>query len=204
MKVSLICGSHRKVSESAKVSRFIERTVNETKVFDEVFHYNLGGNPLPLWDETFWEDNPKWHKLIDPIRKELVESDALILVSPEWHGAVPAGLKNFLLFWTKGEIAHKPAFIVTLSIVDGGSYPVAELRMSSYKNSRVCYIPEHLIVRYVEKVFNEDPTKNDPSAQEYFVDRLNYDLKLLREYANAFKQIRASGAADLSVYTSGM
>jgi hypothetical protein len=29
----------------------------------------------------------------------------------------------------------------------GGAYPVAELRMSSYKNSRICYLPEHLIVR---------------------------------------------------------
>lgn len=117
----------------------------------------------------------------------------------------PAGLKNFFLMWTAGgELAHKPALIVTVSTADGGSFPVAELRMSSYKNSRICYLPEHLIIRNVDTVFNEDPAQNKPDAQEYFDDRLAYCLAMLKEYALAFRQIRASGKASLETYTSGM
>jgi hypothetical protein len=117
----------------------------------------------------------------------------------------PAGLKNFFLMWTAGgELAHKPALIVTVSTADGGSFPVAELRMSSYKNSRICYLPEHLIIRYADTVFNEDPAQNKPSAQEYFENRLAYCLTMLREYALAFQQIRASGKTSLATYTSGM
>ncbi len=117
----------------------------------------------------------------------------------------PAGLKNFFLMWTAGgELAHKPALIVTVSTADGGSFPVAELRMSSYKNSRICYLPEHLIIRYADTVFNDDPAQNKPSAQEYFEDRLTYCLAMLREYALAFRQIRASGKTSLATYTSGM
>jgi len=93
---------------------------------------------------------------------------------------------------------------VTVSVADGGSFPVAELRMSSYKNNRICYLPEHLIIRYVDTVFNEDSSQNKDSAQTYFEARLAYCLRLLREYALAFRQIRASGAATLAEYTSGM
>ncbi len=45
--------------------------------------------------------------------------------------------------------------IVAVSSGAGGAYPVAELRMSSYKNSRICYIPEQIIIRDVENVLNE-------------------------------------------------
>ena len=117
---------------------------------------------------------------------------------------VPSGLKNFFLMWGKGELAHKPALIITLSSGDGGSYPVAELRMSSYKNNRICFLPEHLIIRNVESIFNINPVNNNSSAQLYFENRLDYCLKQLITYGEAFKQIRASGDVSLDVYKSGM
>lgn len=205
MKIGIICGSHRPVSESGKVARHIEKTLLDTGICDETWLYDLGGNPLPLWDEAIWEGDAQWQERLQPLREALHSCDAFIIVSPEYHGMAPAGLKNFLLMWTAGgEVAHKPALIVTVSVADGGSYPVAELRMSSYKNNRICYLPEHLIIRYVDTVFNDDPEKNKPSAQEYFEERLAYSLALLREYALAFRQIRASGKASLEKYTSGM
>jgi hypothetical protein len=116
-------------------------------------------------------------------------------------------VNNPLPLW-EGKIwdndAEWQALLVTVSSADGGSYPIAELRMSSYKNNRIVYLPEHLIIRFVEKVFNEDPSTNSETAQPYFDDRKAYCLNLLIEYAGAFRQIRASGAGDLSTYTSGM
>lgn len=205
MKIGIICGSHRPVSESGKVARHIEKTLLAEGLCDETWLYDLGGNPLPLWDEKIWDGDEQWQARLAPLSEQLHSCDSFIIVSPEYHGMAPAGLKNFLLMWTAGgEVAHKPALIVTVSVADGGSYPVAELRMSSYKNNRICYLPEHLIIRYVDTVFNDDPEKNKPSAQEYFDERLAYCLELLREYSLAFKQIRDSGKATLEKYTSGM
>jgi len=45
------------------------------------------------------------------------------------------------------ELGHKPALIVAVSSGDGGAYPVSELRMSSYKNNRLCYIPEQVALK---------------------------------------------------------
>ena len=205
MKIGIISGSHRPPSQSGKVARYIESALKQQGLCDETWLYDLAGNPLPLWDEGIWEGNEQWREILTPLSDELKSCDAFVIVSPEWHGMAPAGLKNFFLMWTAGgELAHKPALIVTVSVADGGSFPVAELRMSSYKNSRICYLPEHLIIRYVDTVFNDDPAQNKPSAQEYFEDRLAYCLEMLREYALAFRQIRASGKASVQKYTSGM
>ena len=58
-----------------------------------------------------------------------------------------------------------------VSASDGGAYVIAELRMSSYKNNRLCWIPEHLIARQVKTLGNEDDALNDPSAHEGFQQR---------------------------------
>ncbi len=205
MKIGIISGSHRPQSQSGKVARYIENALLAQGLCEETWLYDLGGNPLPLWDESIWAGDEQWRQILTPLSEQLKSCDGLVIISPEWHGMAPPGLKNFLLMWTAGgELAHKPALIVTVSIADGGSFPIAELRMSSYKNSRICYLPEHLIIRYVDTVFNDDPAQNKPSAQEYFEDRLTYCLAMLKEYALAFRQIRASGKASLEKYTSGM
>ena len=204
MKITIISGSHRKVSQSEKVARFVQRTLEEQKLCEDTWLFSLAENPLPLWDESIWEADPAWEQRLAPISAELASSDAFVVISPEWHGQVPSGLKNFFLMWGKGELAHKPALIITVSSADGGAYPVAELRMSSYKNNRICYIPEQVIVRNVESVLNDDPEKNNADADSYFRERIAYALNILKEYAQALAQVRASGAADLSRFKNGM
>jgi NAD(P)H-dependent FMN reductase len=204
MKIGIICGSHRVNSQSGKVARHIEQTLLQ-HYCDETWLFDLADNPLPLWDEGIWSGDEQWQKTLAPLSSELLSCDGFIIVSPEWHGMAPAGLKNFFLMWTAGgELAHKPALIVSVSTADGGSYPIAELRMSSYKNSRICYLPEHLIIRYVDTVFNAESDQNKPEAQQYFEGRLNYCLAMLKEYSLAFRQIRASGKTSMETYTSGM
>ena len=205
MKLGIICGSHRHNSQSEKVGRHIQAELLQQGFCDEVYLFSLAGNPLPLWDESIWQGDDNWQQLMQPISAQLDSCDGFVVIAPEWHGMVPAALKNFFLIWTgAGELAHKPALIVTVSVADGGSFPIAELRMSSYKNNRICFLPEHLIIRYVDTVFNADPADNKDSAQEYFQERLIYCLRLLREYALALTSVRASGAASLETYSSGM
>ncbi|MFC1774585.1 NAD(P)H-dependent oxidoreductase [Pseudomonadota bacterium] len=204
MKISIISGSSRKNSQSEKVARYIQDTLSEKALCDETWLYSLKGNPLPLWDESIWDGNPEWQERLQPISEQLASSDGFVVIAPEWHGQVPSGLKNFFLMWGKGELAHKPALIVTVSSADGGAYPVAELRMSSYKNNRICYIPEQIIVRNVESVLNENEADNNPDADQYFRSRFAYALGVLKEYAVALRKVRESGVADLSVFKNGM
>ncbi len=204
MKISIISGSHRNPSQSEKVARHIEKTLaNEFEDIDP-WLYALADNPLPLWDQTLWENNADWDQRLAPIKQQLIESDAFVIVSPEWHGQVPAGLKNFFLLFGRFELGHKPALIVTVSSADGGAYPVAELRMSSYKNNRLCYIPEQVILRNVEKVLNEKAEDNDADADSYFKERITWALGILRGYAVALKTMRVSTEIHRDKFGNGM
>ena len=204
MNITIVSGSHRKVSQSIKIAKAIKRALKPLKECDEANIFDLANNPLPLWSEDMRKVGNPSKSLLDSVSKILAYSDAFIIISPEWHGMVPSGLKNFFLMWGKGELAHKPALIVTVSSGDGGSYPVAELRMSSYKNNRICFLPEHLIIRNVESVFNDNEIDNNSSSQEYFENRLDYCLKQLLTYGKAFQQIRKSDAVSINKYGSGM
>ncbi|HEY9053170.1 MAG TPA: NAD(P)H-dependent oxidoreductase [Gammaproteobacteria bacterium] len=203
MKISVISASHRENSQSLKVAKHIQKTL-EQGISDDTWLYSLQDNPLPLWDQRVWENDPEWNAILAPLKEQLTSSDGFVFVVPEWHGQVPAGLKNFFLLFSRYELGHKPAMIVTVSSADGGSYPVAELRMSSYKNNRICYIPDHVIVRNVEKVLNDKPQDNDSSADGYFRERIEWNLKLLKEYALALKQVRASGIIHNDKFKNGM
>ena len=204
MKISIISGSHRNPSQSEKVARYLEKTLASD--FDDIepWVYALADNPLPLWDQTLWEDNDEWNQRLAPIKQQLIESDAFIIVSPEWHGQVPSGLKNFFLLFNRFELGHKPALIVTVSSADGGAYPVAELRMSSYKNNRLCYIPEQLILRNIEKILNEKSEDNDESADSYFKERINWALGILSGYAVALKAMRETTEIHHDKFGNGM
>ena len=203
MKIAIISGSHRENAESLKVARVIQQYLDDG-ICDESWLFSLSGNPLPLWDQGIWDGDPQWKERLTPIREQLASSDGFVVISPEWHGQVPAGLKNFFLIFGKNELGHKPAMIVTVSNGDGGAYPVAELRMSSYKNSRICYIPEHVILRKVEKVLNDDPADNDERSNSYYRERLQWSLKILKEYAQALKQVRESGVTATDKFKNGM
>jgi hypothetical protein len=111
-------------------------------------------------------------------------------------------LKNFFLLCDRQVLAHKPALIVTVSAGLGGSYPVAELRMSSYKNTRLCYVPDHVIVRNVGQVLHGETPGDEHDAA--LRRRIDYNARLLLEYAKALVAVRRSGLMDLDAYPFGM
>ncbi len=203
MKIGIISGSHRQQSQSIKVAKHIDKSLIDNKIADDTWLFSLAGNPLPLWDEGIWEGDEEWKAILDPLSKELSSCDGFVIIAPEYHGQVPAALKNFFLMW-KHELSHKPALIVGISSAGGGSYPVAELRMSSYKNNKLCYMPEHLIIRNVESVLNDDASDNNTDADAYFRERINWTLAQLREYAIALKQVRDSGVTQTDKFGNGM
>ncbi len=197
--IGVVCGSHRIGSETARIGRFIEKTLDESTWCETTWCLDLGGNPLPLWTPE-----AETEEAVQRVASQLQDSDGFVILSPEWHGMVPAGLKNFFLLYAGGVLAHKPALLVSVSAGMGGAYPIAELRMSSYKNSRICYLPEHLVVRNAAGVFHEEAGKNDAEADRYLRRRLQYALGILREYALALRQVRASGAGDSTEFRAGM
>ncbi|MFO7656062.1 MAG: NAD(P)H-dependent oxidoreductase [Bacteroidales bacterium] len=202
MKVTIITGSHRNDSQSEKTGRYIQKQILKLNLFKETYLLNLAHADIPYWDEDLKTMDKKWAHTWKPLEKELISSDAFIIVTPEWNGMVPSKLKNLFLLPKANVMGHKPALIVAVSSGMGGSYPVIELRSSGYKNTRICYIPEHIIIRKIEEVLNEQP--NDKNQSDLYIrQRIDYTLAMLQKYAEAFLQLRKSDF-DFSKYPNGM
>lgn len=202
MKIGIISGSHRDPSQSGKVADYLQHRLRHFGA--ETWTFKLANNPLPLWDQKVWQDDEEWNIILTPLKKELSECEGFVIITPEWHGQVPAGLKNFFLLFSRFELGHKPALITAVSSGDGGAYPVAELRMSSYKNNRICYIPEQLILRNVESILNENSQDNDESADAYFRQRIDWSLQMLQGYTGALTSMRESTEIFHEQFGNGM
>lgn len=202
MKYTIVSGSTRKISQSFKVSQYVKHIL-ETQLNSEFFLLNLADANLKFWDESFWkkdtEFDPNWTKA----KKEIKESDAIIIVAPEWNGMIPPALKNFFHLAVNGELANKPGLIISVSAAQNGVYPVCELRLNSYKNTNFCYIPQHVIVRNVNNVLNS-VSGFDNEEDQLIKQRINSSLKILAEYGKAFLAIRASDAVKSFPYSYGM
>jgi len=204
MHIVLISGSHRQGSQSGRVTKYLAGRLPALDSSTTTDIIDLVGNPLPLWDD---ENNsrstaPALQKLWQPYKERLQKAEGFVVVSPEWHGMVPAGLKNFFIYCSPKEVGHKPALIATVSASRGGSYPVNELRISSYKNSRICYIPEHLIVRDAAGIFVGD--KAASKDDEFMRDRADFALRVLLDYTKAMKPVRDNPILWEKKYASGM
>ncbi|MCH2224952.1 MAG: NAD(P)H-dependent oxidoreductase [Crocinitomicaceae bacterium] len=203
MKYTIICGSQRKESQSLKVSNYIKGQIESTDNKSSVTILDLGANPIPFWNEGFWEKTDYWTAIWEPISKVLTESSALIIVSPEYGGMVPGVLKNFFLFPSINEVGHKPALIVSVSAGMGGSYPVSELRCSSAKNNKICYIPDHLIIRNVNSILNgEGQEAND--SHDFYIKRIDFSLNALAMYAKAMNPLRENNYLFQPDFKNGM
>ena len=82
MKIGLICGSHRPDSQSGKVARYVEQALLAQGLCDATWLCDLGGNPLPLWDEGIWSGDEQWQQTLAPLSEELKSCDAFVVVSP--------------------------------------------------------------------------------------------------------------------------
>jgi len=187
MKLVIISGSQRQHSESAKVARYIASAGTQYKT---VRHIELCKYQLPFWDgndESKSAPGCAWPL----ISEELTTADALVLITPEWDGMVTPILKNFLLMCEANDTAHKPALLVSVVSGISGAYPIAELRMNALKNNKIVAIPDHLIIRNVTEILNQENDNDIVSERDSNIrNRIGYSLHTLHQYSQALGQVR--------------
>ena len=187
MKISIISASHRTNSESKKILDVLHNNLLNIKPDLDMYDLDLANKSLPLWSPDKKKGNGIWGSTWNLISDNLKKSDGFILVVPEYGGMATPAAKNIFLLCGNGEFAHKPGLIVSVSSGNGGAYPISELRMSSYKNTHIMWIPENIIIRNV-KEFN--PGAHGDNIPDWLDDRIDYVLRLLLAYASNMKSLR--------------
>ncbi len=187
MKISIISTSHRKNSESKRVSEIIKNII--LKIDEDLKCYNLDmfEKKIPLWTSDERKKCKLWDEDFKKISSELISSDGFIIIVPEYGGMATPNSKNLFLIFNNGEFFHKPGLIISVSSGTGGSYPISELRSSSYKNSHIMWIPENIIIRNVEQF---QPGKHGELIPNWIDDRIKYCCNLLIKYCEYLKPIQ--------------
>ena len=200
MKITIITGSQRKNSNSKFVGLNLKEKLDQNFSDVSVESVCLYDAQIPYWDEDKYSDKEKWAAW-SKVSEKLAQSDAFIFVVPEYNGMVPPMMTNFFLNADQGELSHKPALLVSVSAGINGVYPISELRAYSFKNNKVCFIPEHLIIRNVNDILNKEVTSKE---KDYINERIDYTLPVLLEYAKALKLVRESQAVKTDKFGFGM
>lgn len=193
MKITIIQGSTRDNSQSKRVADYLSARLTKFKIENTIL--DLNEKRLPLYDDT--GEGP-WRSLWNEISELLNKSDGFIFVSPEWDGMFSVGLHN-LFHYADKELADKPVLTVGVSSGRGGRYPLQQMRTMGYKNKSFVVIPESLFYDHIKESL-VDGALTDSRA----VERADYVLKVLVEYAKALAIVRKSGVIDYEKFPNGL
>lgn len=199
MKYLIVSGSARPNSQAIRIAAWLERQFSDA---DETVVLDLSEAYVPFDTSALWDANSEASAQFAPVKHYLEWCDALIVVSPEWHGMTPGKLISFFQASAEGSVvAHKPGLIIGESNIRGGAFPEAIIRGFSSKNTRINWIPEHLLVRFNETKFMDNPEAKDDI---YIQKRARYCLDLLRRYTEVLAPARGRLLEGIEEFKSGM
>lgn len=189
MRIHAVIGSHRKISNSQKVYSYIAHYMAEHHRNATLSCLNMSTCDLPFWSEEAWDNHSALSAQWSTYSEEFKAADGLIFIVPEWAGVAPSALKNLFFYLNKREMSHKPALLIGVSSGTGGAYPLAELRISSHKNTGVVYIPDQVVLRQVDGLLNSYGSA-ESEADRIVQERMHYSLQMLMAYTKALKIMR--------------
>lgn len=151
-KISILSASVRKGRNSHRVALYFKNYLEENQLA-EVNMIDLASFDFPLFEERLrFIPNPSEAML--SFADQVVKSDGVILVTPEYNGGYPASLKNVidLLY---AEWKRKPIAIATVSAgAFAGSQVITSLQFSLWKIGALV-VPAMFPVPTIEKTFSE-------------------------------------------------
>ena len=190
MKFAIILGSIRIGRKSHKIAYYLEKKIKQRGI--DVAMIDLAEHPLPMMEE----ENGTIHNPtgdISVIGAQLKEADAMILVSPEYHGSFSGVLKNALDFYW-AEFNKKPIGVVTTGSGKMGGIN-ASTQMQHVVLSLGAYpLPTKLLIPEIQNAFDDqfEPLREDiVRNSERFLNEFSW-------FANAIVKAKAEQSEKTS------
>jgi len=175
MKILVISGGPRKHGRTAIASRFIERTYG--------FHtLDLSVMEVPMYSG---EEEQTSHPVVKSLRQSVLEADAVLLLSPEYHSAMSGALKNTLDFLGSTQFLHKPVGLIAIAGGGKGGINCLNNMRTVMRGVYANAIPRQLVLDPNRFDYDRDGLEKEAAGQ---VDGLVEELKM---YAHIGKEIKA-------------
>ena len=148
--IHLLVGTNRTGSRSAEIAEFIKPLYEEQGM--EVKIMNVGDVGLGELGNEYSENKPaKTSAAVE----ELLQSDGLVVICPEYNGSMPGALKFFIDHWKYPDsFEHRPVAFIGLGGMFGGLRPVEHLQqVFGYRNAFI--YPDRIFLTNVWNVLKE-------------------------------------------------
>ena len=151
MKIAILIGSIRQGRQSHKIAHHLRRALEERgQTIDLV---DLAAVQLPLLEERVGK-HPQLPHTAQELSNRLHAADAIILVTPEYHGSFSGVLKNALDYFY-AEFSKKVVGTVGVSAGKFGGINAASQLQQVILSLRAFPLPTKLLVPEVYRASNE-------------------------------------------------
>jgi len=176
--LTLIIGTNRPNNNTTKIAHHVEETFAALGVRLQVI--DLGKLPPEIFSPSSYTQKPaSFH----PFAQAILESDGLIIVTPEYNGSMPGVLKYFIdMLKFPDSFEKRPVCFIGLSAgIWGALRPIEQLQqIFSYRNALI--YPVRIFMPGINGLLNDQGRLTDPDllgrlksqAEGYidFVERL--------------------------------
>lgn len=181
MKIAIISGSARPQRQSHQVAREILSRVE--KKGHKAWMFDVREQNLPLLENTFKAELAPSDQL-KLLGASLAESDAFIIVSPEYNGSYSGALKNSMDYFYQ-EYANKAFGLVGVSAgMLGGINAVRNMQQYALSLNGIVH-PSYLITPKVQSLFKDGELTDEgySGRMNKFLERFMWLAQLLAEHA---------------------
>jgi NAD(P)H-dependent FMN reductase len=162
MKVVIIVGSVRPGRQSHKIALHLEENLEERSIAVDLI--DLADHSLPLLGAST-EHSADLPQEIAQLSKRLQTADALLLVTPEYHGSFSGVLKNMLdYFWA--EFHKKPIGVVAVSSGKMGGINASTQLQHIILSMGAFPLPLKLLIPEVQTAFDESLQLVNPAIRK--------------------------------------
>lgn len=151
MKVAIVVGSIREGRQSHKIALYLKNLLS-TREGIHIDYLDLAHHELPLLADR-WQDQEPIDDKLQEASNIFQAADALIFVSPEYHGSYTGVLKNAVdHFW--GEFSKKVIGVVVTGSGKFGGINASHQLQHLILSLGAFPMPKKLIIPFVQKAFD--------------------------------------------------
>lgn len=154
MRVAILTGSVRPERQSHKVAYYLKKQLQERNIETDLI--DMRYNPLPIFgSESYTDRQSDYETTISNLSERLQNVDAIIIVSPEYHGSFSGVLKNALdYFWD--EFSKKPIGVAAASSGKMGGINASSQLQHVILSLGAYPVPLKLLVPEIDGALNEE------------------------------------------------
>uniref|UniRef100_T1IMV9 NADPH-dependent FMN reductase-like domain-containing protein n=1 Tax=Strigamia maritima TaxID=126957 RepID=T1IMV9_STRMM len=188
LKVTVFFGSVREGRWGFRAAKYIAQQLRKKDY--EVFLYDPEAIPIPLLRKPFHhyqnpDDAPQY---LQDVRKEIISSDAFIVVAAEYNHSMPPALVNAMDHFHPDDYRHKPCGICTYSYGSFGGVR-AGVQLRSFLGELGMITPSYMFpIPTILESFTEDGVPQN----EHMIKNTEKLIDEVGWYAQALKNHRES------------